>query len=417
MISIEEAKTIVEQHRLSPRIEERALEDSLGLVLAEELKAPEPLPRFDNSAMDGYAVALPVDFDGAVPLTLPIAGESQAGIPHQTALEKGTAVEISTGAVVPEGVDLVVPVEETEREDGSIVLHHLGGQGAHIRKRGEEIREGDRILEQGSEVTPPVLAWCASFGISRLKVYAPPKVAILTTGQELVEYTEHPGPGQIRNSNQLYLESLMNYLRLVPVLSRRVPDSAEATVSAIREAMAQADIIVISGGVSVGPHDHVKEAAEQLGFQRHFWKVAQKPGKPLYFASAEETILFGLPGNPVSTLMSSLVYLAPVIQFLMGKRDVGLPTVWASLAEPLPKKPSSRARFLLVRVEPAVAGSEAWRIRPAEKQQSHMLSGVTGSDGFIEVPPLDDDRPAGEEFAVSLFPWSIHQLMAKRSDS
>jgi len=415
MISIEEARTIVEQHRLAPRIEERSLQDSLGLVLAEDLKAPEPLPRFDNSAMDGYAVALPAEFDGVPPLTLPIVGESRAGIPLGTSLQTGSAVEISTGAVVPEGTDLVVPVEDTDREDQTVILHHLGNQGAHIRKRGEEIREGDRILEKGSEVTPPVLAWCASFGIARLKVYVPPRVAVLTTGQELVEYTEAPGPGQIRNSNQLYLESLLKYLGLEPVLSQRVPDSPEATASAIREAMRLADLIVISGGVSVGPHDHVKEAAEQLGFRRQFWKVAQKPGKPLYFASAEATLLFGLPGNPVSTVMSSLVYVYPVLNYLRGKMKVRLPAVRATLAEPLPKKPSSRTRFLLVQLEPDGKKNSTWRIRPGAKQRSHMLSGVTRSDGFIEVPPLDEERLAGEEFTVSLFPWSVHHLLAERS--
>ncbi len=404
MISIDEARQIVREYQLEPKSERRSLEASLGYFLTEDIRAPEPLPRFDNSAMDGYAVALPEKAGDDVPLTLPVVGESRAGVPYEISLEKGTAVRISTGAVVPAGTDLVVPVEDTEAADSQVIIHSLGEGGAHIRLKGEEVEEGAVIVRQRTKVTPPVLAWCATFGITELLVFTKPRVAVLTTGHELIDYAQSPEPGQIRNSNQLYLEYYLRSIGLEPVHSARVPDAPEATEQAIREAAAQADIVLISGGVSVGPHDHVKEAAESLGFKRRFWKVAQKPGKPLYFASDQNTMLFGLPGNPVSTVMSTLVYVHPVLNYLRGSPAAELPSVRVPLSEPLTGLRASRSRFLLVRLEHRDDGSLT--LSPAARQRSHMLSGVTTGDGFLIVPPEEDTIKAGTVVTVYLFPWN-----------
>jgi len=404
MISIKEARQIVREYRLEPHRERRALEESLGYYLAEDIRAPEPLPRFDNSAMDGFAVALPEGADHNVPLRLPVVGESRAGVPYETSLEEGTAARISTGAVVPEGTDLVVPVEDAEMADDQVTIRSLGNTGAHIRLKGEEVEEGAVIAAQRTRVTPPVLAWCATFGITELPVYARPRVAVLTTGHELIDYAQSPEPGQIRNSNQLFLEYYLRSIGLRPVRSARVPDSLKATEQALREAASLAEVILISGGVSVGRHDHVKEAAENLGFRRRFWKVAQKPGKPLYVASGEHTMLFGLPGNPVSTVMSTLVYVHPVLNYLRGSPAAELPAVHVPLSEPLTGLRSSRARFLLVQLDHREDGSLT--LSPAARQRSHMLSGVTTGDGFLIVPPDEDTIKAGTVVTVYLFPWN-----------
>jgi len=407
MISIDEAKNIIQEHQPGPRIVRRSLEESLGLFLAEDLFAPEPLPRFDNSAMDGYAVALPAGGNRRVPMTLPVVGESKAGVPYPGVMNPGTTIKISTGAIVPEGADLVVPVEYTDSTDDEVTLLDLGSNGEHIRKRGEEIREGDILMPAQTQLTPPVLAWSAAFGIAEILVFEPPKVAVLTTGHELIDYTAEPEPGQIRNSNQVYLEQLLLSMGVEKVMSVKVPDSFDETVSAIRDAAELADIILISGGVSVGPHDHVKAAAEELGFERHFWKVLQKPGKPLYFASKDDTLLFGLPGNPVSTAMSTLVYVYPVLQKMLGALESDLPNLKMKLSESLTGLMSDRARFLLVQIREENGAS---RLTQHPNQRSHMLSGVTESDGFVIVPPETDNLSEGSEVLVHLFPWQAGKL-------
>jgi molybdopterin molybdotransferase len=405
MISIQDAEQIIAARVPKPQMQQIPLEESLGYYLAENIAATEPLPHFDNSAMDGFAVALPAaEFD--VPLDLPVVGESQAGEPFGVALEKGTSIRISTGAMVPPGTDVVVPVEDTEIDDEYVKLKEIGPAGNHIRRKGEEIQSGEVLAVQGTQVTPPLLAWIGTFGITEINVYKKPRIAILTTGQELMDFSEPLQPGQIRNSNQLYLQSLMNMLDLPVTLSVRVPDSLEETMANIRAAGEVADIIVLSGGVSVGPHDHVKEAAEGLGFERHLWKVAQKPGKPLYFASGESTLLFGMPGNPVSTLVSTLHYLYPTVQKIAGNPAPGLRKFYCHFNKKVSGLKMGRARFLLVKIISQEQKSGEIIVEPVSKQHSHMLSGVTGSDGYVTIPANTEQVDQNQELMIQLHPWT-----------
>lgn len=403
MISIEEALKIVRQNLPPRRIAETPLRDALGRILAEKIHAPEPLPRFNNSAMDGYAVSLPENFSGKLPLVLPVVGESQAGLPYRKELAPGEAILISTGAVVPGGTSRVVPVEDTDGGREKVKIERLGASGNHIRRRGEEIRSGEVIAAQGSELTSAQIAWLSSFGIQIVKVFAPPRVAILTTGQELVEAGREPGEGQIRNSNQIFFENFLGELNIVPVISEIVPDSEEATRQTIARAREAADIILISGGVSVGPHDHVKKAAEKLGFERKFWKVRQKPGKPLFFAAANNALLFGLPGNPLSALMSCLLYVTPVIRFLLGFADSELQRATVSFQGSVSLKTIKRDRLLLVRVTGRAKNNI--QIMPVDRQQSHMLSGVTRADGFVIVPGDRNQISPDQKWEMLVFPW------------
>jgi len=405
MKSIQDAEQLIAARVPKPQMQAIPLEDSLGYFLAENIAATEPLPHFDNSAMDGFAVALPED-EYNVPLDLPVVGESQAGEPFGVTLEKGTTIRISTGAMVPPGTDVVVPVEETEIHDDYVKLKAVGPAGNHIRRKGEEIQSGEVLAIQGTRVTPPLLAWIGTFGFPEINVYKKPRIAILTTGQELVEYSKPLQPGQIRNSNQLYLQSLMHMLDMQVALSARVPDSLEETMASIRAASELADVIIMSGGVSVGPHDHVKEAAESLGFERHLWKVAQKPGKPLYFASKESTLLFGLPGNPVSTLVSTLHYLYPTIQKIAGNPMPELRKFYCRFNENVSGLKMGRARFLLVTIIAQEQKTGEMIVEPVSKQQSHMLSGVTGSDGYVTISANTEQVTSDQELMIHLYPWT-----------
>lgn len=406
MLTIKAAREIVREHTPAPLIKERRLIEARGLYLAERVRAPEQLPGVDNSAMDGYAVALPENASADTPIKLEIIGESRAGIPWKETLTAGTAIQISTGAPLPDGTDRVIPVEDTTREDDQVWLKTIGREHDHIRVAGREVQAGDVIAEERVKLTPPVVAWLAGFGIDRVKVFAPPRVSLITTGDELVEiHVEQTlEPGQVRNTNRIFLESLLAEEGLEPAYCRHVPDVLEATIKALDEAGRVSDLVVTVGGVSVGPHDHVKAAAEQVGFRPHFWKVAQKPGKPLYFATRDRTLLFGLPGNPVSVVMTSLVYVYPTLKCLLGAPDPELRTLAGRFDQPVENLNSGRAKLLLVSI--TNYHHHTAQLQPGGPQQSHMLSTVTNSDGFIIVPGGKTAINENETFTVNLFPWA-----------
>jgi len=404
MLTIKAAREIVREHTPTPLIKERRLIEARGLYLAEQVTAPEQLPRVDNSAMDGYAVALPGNASVDKPIKLEIIGESRAGMPWKETLTAGTAVQISTGAPVPEGADRIIPVEDTTREDDQVWLKAIGREHDHIRFAGREVLAGDVIAEKQVKLTPPVVAWLAGFGIDRVKVIAPPRVSLITTGEELVDINQTLKPGQVRNANRTFLEGLLVEEGLEPAYCRHVPDVLEATSKALDEAGRNSDLLITVGGVSVGQHDHVKAAAEQAGFRPHFWRVAQKPGMPLYFATRDRTLLFGLPGNPVSVVMTSLVYVYPTLKRLLGAPDPELRTLVGQFDQPVENLDPGRAKLLLV----SITGYQHYiaQLQPQGPQESHMLSTVTKSDGFIIIPGERTTVEKDETFTVHLFPWT-----------
>ncbi|UCH62024.1 MAG: molybdopterin molybdotransferase MoeA [Fidelibacterota bacterium] len=418
MLTIEAAREIVREHTPTPRIQERRLTGARGLYLAERVTAPEQLPRVDNSAMDGYAVALPGNASINKPIKLKIIGESRAGMPWVGALTAGTAVQISTGAPVPDGADRVIPVEDTTRENDCVWLKTAGQVHDHIRFAGREVLAGDVIAEKQVKLTPPVVAWLAGFGIDRVKVFTPPRVSLITTGEELADINQTLKPGQDLNTNRIFLENLLAGEGLEPAYCRHVPDALEATIEALDEAGRDSELLITVGGVSVGEHDHVKAAAEQVGFKQHFWKVAQKPGKPLYFASRNRTLLFGLPGNPASVVITSMVYVYPTLKRLLGATNPELRTLAGRFGQPVEVLDSGREKLLLV----SIIGYQQHtaRLQPGGPQQSHMLSTVTNSDGFIIVPGEKTTIAENETFSVNLFPWAEIRgtsAQSKRTDN
>jgi molybdopterin molybdotransferase len=406
--SIEEAKATVNRHALAPTPTRLPITEAAGLRLADDVAAPEPLPSFDNSAMDGYAVRLP-ERDDPIAEPFPILGEAQAGSPFEGHVGPGQAVRISTGAVVPDGAERVIRIEDAEEENGRVRFHEAGTPNGNIRYKGEEVAVGDGIAEKGAPLTPPLVGRLASLGVAEVPVYEPPTVAVLNTGNELVDAGAALKPGQIRNSNRYVLTDLLRRsgARLGPV--ETVRDTWDDTVAAIEHASERADLVVITGGVSVGPHDHVKAAAEEVGFERRFWKVRQKPGKPFYFATREDTLLFGLPGNPFSAAINTVYYVRPVV-----RRALGIPrpegrTVAARMHASHERRKARRAKFMLVRIV-GVEDGEA-RLRVVDKQRSHMLAGLHESDGFVLGPVGKTQFAPTEPLEMTLFPWREERAM------
>ncbi len=401
MITIQEALEIVRRNVPSPEIHSLPLVQAGGRILAEDLRAIEPSPRYTNSAMDGFAVrwedVQPVARKGTV-VELTLVGESQAGVPLREALQPGQAARINTGAMVPPGADTVIPVEETEIQGQKVRILKAGTRGQHLRYVGEEFQAGDPLLPQGALLDAPRLALLASQGIQQVPVYAPPVVSIVVTGTELVPYDRPVQPWQIRDSNSIMLAEAVRASGGQSGAVVRVEDDLERTVAALQQALEKSQLVLFSGGVSVGPHDLVKQAAEACGMETLFWRVNQKPGKPLFFARKGETLLFGLPGNPVSAYMCYIYYVHPVIRSLVGDA-FGHRTISATVGEPLVNR-VSRAQLFRVRWERDPRGNPV--VFPLPRQGSHMLTSLTGADGFVVLEP-GASHPAGETVEVIPF--------------
>ena len=383
MISIEEALDIIKNNMPDPAVQEYAADNAIGRILAEDIYAPEPSPRFSNSAMDGYAVhwedVQKVTDETSV--SLKVVGESQAGIPFPGMVNSGEAIRISTGAKVGEDCDTVIRVEDTSEKDGVVDIYAVQKQGQDIRYKGEEFQQGDLLLTKRSKISASQAALLASVGLTTVKAYRPCEVAILVTGSELVANGEKIADHQIRDSNMIMLKAAIEESGGKVTSCSRVLDEEQATIEAIGKV--KADIVLCTGGVSVGRHDHVKDAAEVNGYAPLFWRIRQKPGKPLYLAKKGDTLLFGLPGNPVSAFMCFAHYVRPVISALNGF-PFGWPTVSGEACENISNKGS---RTNMIRVQLNWRHNGGYCITHSEKQGSHMLTSLSEADGYIILEP------------------------------
>ncbi len=400
LITIETAVQVIQEH-LPPRKTIRVpLLSAVDMVLAEPIVAPEPSPRYTNSAMDGFAVRF-VDVQNASlenPVALQRIGESQAGVPFQGNVLPGTAVAINTGAMMPEGADTVIPIEDVTVEQETVIVTRPPHQFQHVRYAGEEFQAGTQLLPAGTLVTPTQIALLASLGLVEVAVYQPLRVAILVTGSELVPPEAQPQPHQIRESNGIMLQAAIERSGGIPVFRTIVADDPQQTLKALQRAETVADVILFSGGVSMGPHDHVKWATVEAGFHPLFWRVKQKPGKPLFFALKGEQLLFGLPGNPVSAFMTYTFYVHPVLQYALG-----LPFGWnlqkVQLGEAI-ENTLKRAHFMRLTLEEK---NGMWIARPLRKQGSHMLTTVAHAKGFVKLD-VGESHAAGEMIDMYVFP-------------
>jgi len=402
VISVQEALGILHDNIPKPKRRIVALEEAYRCFLFEEVVAPEPSPRYTNSAMDGFALR-GADCQGASsiePVRLDIVGESQAGIPFAGEVKPGTAVRISTGAMLPAGADSVVRVEDTREKNSHVEIAGRVTTGQDVRAAGEEFKAGERLFTRGYRLGSRELALLASFGIYQVPVYAPPRVSLLVTGTELASPSDCAiQPHQIRDSNSIMLTSAVREVGANIHACMHVEDRLDQTTEAVRQAADSGDdIILCSGGVSVGKHDHVKDAALSAGFKELFWKIRQKPGKPLFVARRDDTLLFGLPGNPVSAFMCFHNYVRPVIAELLGVASVNR-TIPAKITEVVCNR-GKRTNFVRVCLE--IKPNSVALIREVAQQGSHMLSSIVNADGYIVLEPGEELKP-GSLVDVLLF--------------
>ena len=314
LISIDEGRARVLDAVCPLDVEDAALTEALDRVVARDIASPRDVPPFDNSAMDGFAVR------AGPPAELEVVGESRAGRPSPAEVGRGQAIRISTGAALPAGASAVVPVERARALDeaGERVWVDAAEEGANVRRAGEDVRAGDVVLRKGAVVGPAELGVAASIGCDVLPCARRPRVAVLVTGDELAEPGDPLGPGRIYSSNAFALGALVERSHATLVRRSTVRDDAESTRAALERALEEADVVCVSGGVSVGPHDHVKPALRDLGVAERFWGIALRPGKPTWFGSRDRALVFGLPGNPVSAMVTFQLFVRPALAALQG---------------------------------------------------------------------------------------------------
>lgn len=427
--TVEEARTAVLAAVVAPADEEVvSLDAALARVLAREVVAAVTLPPWDNSAMDGYAI-LAADVAGAsegAPVRLAVSGEVPAGGVADHAVGHGSAIRIATGAPIPPGADAVIPVEQTTPIDAAgvagtrgrdavgplpafIFAHAAVAGGAHVRRRGSDLVEGARILASGTALSPAAIALAAGAGSASLHVRRRPRIAILATGNEVRAAGTELGPAGIPDANGPGLRALVTASGAEPIDLGIAPDDLDAVVTRLRSALDQgADAIVVAGGVSVGPYDVVKLAFEAVG-QIGLWRVAVQPGKPFAFGTAPragdgQALLFGLPGNPVSSFVTFELFVRPAIRALAGRRDLLRPIDRAVLLDEV-RTATGRRALLRVTAERDAAGGpsrdDQGRVRvrlssgPAG-QGSHVLSALAAADGLAVVPESVETHRAGD---------------------
>jgi molybdopterin molybdotransferase len=375
------------------------LRESLGRVLAVEVNAVDPVPGFDNSAMDGFAVRA-ADTAAAsreAPVTLEVVDESRAGRPAERPVGPGEAILISTGAMVPEGADSVVRVEDARSRDRRVEIGVAVETGRDVRRAGEDVRGGETIIRPGTVLGPAELGVIASVGRHAVECTRRPSVSVLTTGDELHEPGEPLGPGGVRNSNAYSVPALVERAGGQVVRVETVPDEPAATRRAVERAL-DSDVVVICGGVSVGEHDHVRAVLAELGVEQAFWGVALRPGNPTAFGThASGALVFGLPGNPVSAMVTFLLLARPAIEALLGSNP-GEQRATAILDEDYAKKPG-RAHAVRCRLELA---DDGWHACTTGEQASHVLTSMLGAEALALIPTDSGSVSAGERVEIEL---------------
>jgi molybdopterin molybdotransferase len=387
LLSTDEAQRLVLQRVEPLEAENVPLKRAAGRVLAVAGAAAVDLPPFPSSAMDGFAVR-----SADVPGRLRITGRIAAGSPSSSAMGAGQAMAVATGGVVPEGADAVVPIEEVVQTDNIVDVPASVAVGAHVRPRGGDVRAGAVVVEAGTRLSPAHVGALAAAGIAEVRVARRPRAAVLVTGTELRPPGELLGPGQIYEANGVLLAAALAAAGAEVERLPAVADDAAAHREALTRAL-ESDLVVTSGGVSVGPHDLVRAVATELGVEEVFWGVAVKPGKPLAFGVRGRTLLFGLPGNPVSSLVGYELFVRPAVLALQGA------------AEPLPRfergrlvhavrRNAARDQLLRARTRP---GEDLVGVEALGGQESHMIARAAAADALLLVPRGEGELEAGSK--------------------
>jgi molybdopterin molybdotransferase len=386
LLSIDEAlaRVLARAHPLEP--ERVPLAGAAGRVLAEDVVSRVDLPPFPSSAMDGFAVRA-ADTPGRLPVVFRIA----AGAPAERPLTPGEAMEISTGGAVPDGADAVVPIESVVTEGDNVEIPEVVPAGAHVRPVGGDVRSGAPLLPAGTTLGAAQVGALAAAGVAEVACFRRPRVAVLSTGTELRPPGEELGPGEIYESNGPMLAAALAAAGALVERIGPVADDEGEHRRALERGL-EADVLVSSGGVSVGPHDLVRRILSELGVEEDFWGVAVKPGKPVAFGARGATLVFGLPGNPVSALVAVELFVRPALLALQGAARPGPSYELARLSTPVRR---NSTRDELVRARTTRSGSDT-EVEPVSGQESHMIARAAAADALVLVPQGDGEIAAGE---------------------
>jgi molybdopterin molybdotransferase len=401
MITVEEAIKIILNEVSALGLEKVGLLDSCNRVLGENINAPWDLPPWDNSAMDGYAVRasdLTEESGQFSTKSLKVIEDLPAGYMTKKTVQSGEAIRIMTGAPLPEGTDTVVMVEETEGSGNEVTISKDVTRGQNVRKKGEDITAGELILKKGQTIRPAEVGMLAAMGKATITVFSRPTVAVMSTGDELVEVGERKRDGKIIDSNSYTVFSQVFSSGALPIHLGIAKDTKEALRNKIEEALS-ADVIVSSGGVSVGDYDFVKDVLNEIGVAMKFWKVAIKPGKPLAFGMIQKKPYFGLPGNPVSSMVAFQEFVRPALLKMMGRRDLFKQTVAAHLTEEIMKKPG-RTHFIQSSL---TKDGKELSVTPIKIRGSAVMSSMVRANSLVVLPKESSGAKAGATVTVQLF--------------
>ena len=406
MITIEEALFRILDHCQPLPHQSVPLPEALNCVLARDIYTADDLPPFDASAADGYACRSG-DLPEAGPenqVVLRFQDTVVAGGPPGPQLAAGATVRILTGAPIPPGADCVVMQEFVQARGVQVIFSDAVKAGENIRRRGSELPSGSLVLPSGLPISPAGVAMLATLGLPSVEVHRKPRAAVIATGSELVSPGQPLLPGQIRDSNSFGLAAALQALQIETVRTVTVPDDPQLIEKELGRALEEADLILLTGGVSVGDRDFVKEVASSLGVREVFWRIAMKPGKPNFLGVKDRKLLFGLPGNPVAALLSFHLLVRPAIARLSGLRESFPLRLTAALGSELRKKPG-RTEF--VRALLTKEGQQ-WTARPLQAQDSNMMSGLAQATALIVFPLEAEYLPAGH--AVDVIPLYWNEL-------
>lgn len=400
MLRVHEARDLLLQHAPARRVRRLPLEQALGLILAEDLTSPEALPPFPRSGMDGYALRA-ADTEAASrenPVVLPLVGVIPAGHPMPDGLLSGSCASIMTGGAIPAGADAVIRLEEVRVSPQGITIFRPVPVGENVGPIGEDVAQGQRVLSAGHKIRPAEINLLAALGVLEVSVYAPPRVGILCTGDELAPLGTPPGPGQIRNSNGPGLAALVRAAGCVPVDLGTAHDVAELIAGSLSHAV-DCDLILTTGGVSVGQFDVVREALTVMGAEQLFWRVAIKPGTPVCGALLEGRLVVGLSGNPAAAITNFDLLVRPLLDHLCGRPRLGLREAEGTLDQPVLRN-LPLTRFLRARVYAGPGGE--LRIDTNMAQRAGVLSSMVHANAYAVIPGHSGPISAGERVRVLL---------------